>query len=227
MHKHQLKILNKLLYRDEGRFSDLKDTALSSEHFTYHLSQLVDKGFVVKVGNLYQLTDKGKDFVGKLDEITLEEEKGPKVSVLIFVRKRTNGGSYEYLMSKRMKRPYLGKIGGITGKVRFGETFYEAAARELLEETGLKAGLKLCHVYHKVRKNRKGTPLQDSIFLIFLGESPEGELCLSKEAELLWIEKKDLFTRDDLFDDLKGKWKLTGNEKTMKIVEDVGSAEGF
>lgn len=199
MHKFQLKILNKLLYTDKARFSELKNKGLTSEHFTYHLNQLVAQEFIKKDGNNYMLTNKGKDFVGKLDEKTLKEEKGPKVSVLIFTRKKDKRGRYLYLMSKRLKQPYLGKIGGITGKVRFGETFYEAAARELLEETGLVAEFKLCHVYHKIRRTSTNVALQDSIFLVFLAERPQGKEKRDKYAELIWLSKNELFSRKDLW----------------------------
>lgn len=227
MHKIQLKILKKLLYHPSLRFRDLHDKNYTSEHFTYHLNQLVKKKFLCKEKNQYKLTDKGKNYVGKLDEKTLEEERGPKVSVLIFVRKKGESGEWKYLMHVRKKQPYYGKVGGFTGKVRFGESFYEAAERELLEETGLRASLKLIHIYHKIRNSKDGKTLQDSIFLIFLAESPQGELIDPKEADLFWTTKKDLFERKDLFDDLKDKWKLIETLEELKVVEDISVSKGY
>ena len=79
MHRHQLRILKKLMFNPKLRFIDLLNEDITSEHFTYHLQQLIEKGLITKSNNMYLLTDKGKDYVGILDEETLEEEKNPKV----------------------------------------------------------------------------------------------------------------------------------------------------
>lgn len=214
------------MYTPNLRFSDLHDHDITSEHFTYHLRQLIEKGFITKRVHKYYLTNKGKDYVGILDEKDLNEEKNPKVSVLVYVRRKNKEEKDEYLMQKRLKHPYYGKVGNLTGKVRFGETFEQAARRELKEETGLEANFKLRHIYHKIRFDKDNTPLQDSVFAVFLASNPKGKLINPKDAKWFWITLADLYKRKDLFDDIKDNFEkvLSGR---CKFVEDVQIAKGY
>lgn len=48
-------------------------------------------------------------------------------------------GKKQYLVQTRLKDPFFGYHGYVTGKIRWGEKILEAAKRELLEETGMTA----------------------------------------------------------------------------------------
>jgi ADP-ribose pyrophosphatase YjhB (NUDIX family) len=226
LHQHQLIIIKKLLFDKELRFSKLNEENISSEHFTYHLKRLIELGLVEKKKNKYLLTNQGKDYAGKLDTCTLAEEKNPKVSVLVHIRRKRPDGKFEYLMNKRLKHPYFGKVGNITGKVRFGETFEEAAERELKEETGLEAKPKLKYVYHKLRFDKKHNPLQDSLFFVFLAQNPKGKVIQPQEAELFWITPENLFKRKDLFEDMKREFE-TRLQKRFFFLESTKEAQGY
>jgi ADP-ribose pyrophosphatase YjhB (NUDIX family) len=226
LHKHQLTILKKLMYTPDLRFSDLQDQAITSEHFTYHLKQLIEKGLINKVANKYYLTNEGKNYVGTLDERNLKEEKNPKVSVLVYIRRKNKNGEYEYLMNRRLKQPYFGKVGNLTGKVRFGETFKQAAQRELKEETGLEAKLEFRHIYHKIRFDKNDVPLQDSVFAVFLANNPKGNLIKQKDGKMFWTTLEALFKRHDLFDDVKSNLEKVLNGK-CKFVEGVQKAQDY
>lgn len=214
------------MFKPNLRFRDIRSDEITSEHFTYHLHQLAEKELITKKNNKYFLTNKGKDFVGTLDDKNLKIEKNPKVSVLVYVRRRNKAGKEEYLLQKRLKHPYYGKVGNLTGKVRYGETFEQAAKRELKEETGLEADLELNHIYHKIRISQDNSPLQDSIFAVFLATHPRGEIINPPEAKLFWTTLDKLFKRKDLFDDIKSNFKkvLHGKEK---FVEDIQRAKGY
>lgn len=214
------------MYTPKLRFSDLHDHDITSEHFTYHLQQLIEKGFILKRANEYSLTNAGKDYVGTLDERDLNEEKNPKVSVLVYVRRKNKNGEYVYLMQKRLKQPYYGKVGNVTGKVRFGETFEQAAQRELKEETGLTANLEFRLIYHKIRFDENNVPLQDSVFAVFLASNPKGNLIERKDAKMFWTTLEALYKRHDLFDDIKDNLKKVLNGK-CKFVEGVQIAKGY
>jgi hypothetical protein len=153
LHYYQKELIKKLVTKLGLRFNELLINDLESEHMNYHLKQLINFGLVEKNKGKYNLTDTGKDYSNLMDSETDLIEKQPKTSVIIRGVRKNKKGEAEYLMTRRLRQPYLGKVGAPTGKVRFGETFQEAAERELYEETGLKAKkFHLQEIYHKLRK---------------------------------------------------------------------------
>lgn len=229
IHYYQKEILKRLTMTPKLRFNELLIEGLESEHMNYHLKKLLDSGLVIKQDNIYQLTDNGKDYTNLLDDNVKIIEKQPKTSIIIKgIRKNDRTGEIEHLMKKRLRQPYYGKVGRITGKVRFGETFKEAAARELYEETGLTAKIyHLEEIYRKMRKREDGTFIQDVIFYIFMVQEFEGNLIEKTEIqENFWASTKDLKDRDDTYDDLKLDESFELNP--LFLNETVGIAEeGF
>lgn len=58
-----------------------KPTGLASDHFNFHITRLIDLGYVEKVKKgLYTLTQKGKEYSNKLDTDTNTVERQPKSS---------------------------------------------------------------------------------------------------------------------------------------------------
>jgi 8-oxo-dGTP pyrophosphatase MutT (NUDIX family) len=53
----------------------------------------------------------------------------------------------QLLVQKRLKEPYFGYKGFISGKIRYGEKIFETAKRELKEEAGLD-----CEEFHLKKK---------------------------------------------------------------------------
>lgn len=189
-----------------ARFNDLLIDGLESEHMNYHLKKLLDLEFVEKHKERYRLTDRGKEYSGMMDDEVDFIEKQPKTSVLLHVVRKNKKGEVEHLLSRRLRHPYYGKIGRLTGKVRFGETLEEAARRELYEETGLRAKMmSLEEVYHKMCYDENDIYLQDTLFYRFFVKNPYGQLIpKTKHQENLWLTVKDVedTKRYDIFDDL-------------------------
>jgi 8-oxo-dGTP diphosphatase len=97
---------------------------------------------------------------------------------LVFLRKED---SYLLLKGAKTKRLWAGKYNGPGGHVERGEDILSSARRELLEETGLSAKLRLC-----------GTVIVDAgevgiCLYVFSGESYSGELVPSIEGTAEWI----------------------------------------
>jgi 8-oxo-dGTP pyrophosphatase MutT (NUDIX family) len=175
LHPAHVAILHVLLFRPEARFAELqKASELTSDHFNFYLKQLLDEDFVTKnERGAYHLTQKGKEFANRFDTDERKVERQPKVAVCLMIR-REDGTQ---LLQQRLKQPYYGYWGRPTGKIRWGETILEAAARELMEETGLEADLEFEQVYHKMDYNKEtGALLEDKIFFIIGGTNAHGTL---------------------------------------------------
>ena len=204
LHPYQLTILEKMMYNPKLKFSNLQIKGMTSKYFNYHLKKLVENRLLEKSQHGYVLTKSGKDYVGKVDEKNMQPEIQPKVSVALYIT-RIVAGKREYLVTRRLKQPYYGKVGGVSGKVKFGEKFQEAGERELLEETGLTGKFTFTHIHHKLAHGPE-KPLhynQDNIFVIFLVTDTKGDLITSTtEQENFWISEADLRKRDDLFNTL-------------------------
>ena len=181
VHQAQVDILHVLLFKPHAGFAELqKASGLTSDHFNFHIKQLLEQDFVAKnKDGKYLLTIKGKEFSNRFDTDAREVERQPKVAVCLIIR--DNEG--RTLMQQRLKQPYYGWWGRPTGKIRWGETVLEAAARELMEETKLEADLEFRGIYHKMDFNQEtGKLLEDKIFFNIMGSNPRGDLQVDFEG---------------------------------------------
>ncbi len=195
LHPAQASILRELLFKPAAGFSNLqKPTGLSSDHFSFHISRLVTLGYVEKVGSKqYTLTPRGKEFSNKLDTDRNTVERQPKVAVILAVHRPTAEGK-AYVFQERLKHPYYGYWGFPTGKVRWGETILQTAARELKEETGLEADLEFKGIYHEHSyQEETGELLEDKIFFVVEGTNPSGTFIKKFEGgRNAWLKLTDM-----------------------------------
>lgn len=229
LHYLQIEIVKKLTLSPKLRFNELLIDGLESEHMNYHLQKLVNLKFVSKDGEYYLLSDSGKDYSNLMDDDIKVLEKQPKTSILLRgIRFNEETKEVEHLLTKRLRHPYFGKIGRVTGKVRFGESLVEAAQRELFEETGLNAKtFELENIYHKIRSRADGEFVQDVIFYMFLVKDFSGDFIdRLPHQENFWMSEKTFRAGDfDTYDDFEFDNSL--KPAKLKLVENVGVAEGY
>jgi ADP-ribose pyrophosphatase YjhB (NUDIX family) len=197
-HAIQMKILRYLLLSPDATFATLrKDADMQSDQFTFHLKKLLSVGYVTKDGRLYRLTRAGKEYANRMDTDENVIEKQPKLSVVLIIENDKG----QMLQQERLKHPYYGYWGFATGKVRWGETLLDAGARELLEETGLTADLRVVGFYHKMDyEEGSGELLEDKYFCIIHGTNPQGELIEDAEGHHNeWMTNAEFATKSKQF----------------------------
>lgn len=177
IHEAQTKILRELLFLPQCKFAELqKVSGLESDHVKFHIKRLVELGYVDKTGAVYSLSIKGKEYANKLDTDAGVIERQPKIAVMLIIE-RTYEGVKQYLLQERLKQPYYGFWGPPTGKIRWGESIIEAAARELKEETGLYGEFEFRGINHeRVIHDSTGEIVEDKIFNLMFCDKAHGNM---------------------------------------------------
>ena len=182
-HVAQMSILRKLLIGQTASFSDLsRATSLTTDHTNFHIKQLISAKMVEhipKAYGQYRLTRRGKEYANRMDTEELVIEKQPKLVVEICIEK-----DGKFLFQERRKQPYYGYWSFPTGKIRWGETIIQAAARELMEETGLTATLRKVGTHHKLDYDNNGQLLEDKYLILVHGVSPKGTMVVETETHI-------------------------------------------
>ena len=193
LHYIQRQILNKLLFSEGLKFSELKpDEKLENNQFTFHLKELLRARLIQKEKNIYKLTIKGKEYANTMDTDNAQVMKQAKVSAISCLIKKTKGG-YEYLIYTRLKQPFFGRQGFPSGKVKWGERITDACKREMEEETGLSIKPELFKISHQMVFKIPGHELiEDKIFFFFRALNPKGKLIPNNEGKYEWVAEKDL-----------------------------------
>ena len=212
-HSTQVSILRHLLFTPEANFAELqKDSDLTSDHFTFHIKKLVESGYVEKTKSGYTLSVAGKEYANRMDTDENEIEKQPKISVVV-VLERNNNGRREFVAQQRLKQPYYGFWGRLGGKIRWGESFEEAAKRELEEETGLTADFSYKMIYHKRDyKKESGELLEDKVFVIMHAREHSGELIVDFEGgHNEWLTQEEFMAKEKVFESARDFIDLVDN----------------
>lgn len=212
IHPIQSAILVTLLFKMQARFSELNKLEVPSDQFNFHLKTLLSNDLIEKTDKgKYKLTNSGKEFANRFDTDSKSIERQAKISILICCLRKSKKTT-QYLMQQRLKQPYYGYWGFITGKVRLGESILEMAARELVEETGLKAVFQLVGIKHKTDYSEKDELLEDKFFFVVKANNPVGLLKETFEGgKNRWLTKAQIRESKDLFPDVETTLKMANN----------------
>lgn len=198
-HTTQMAILKQLLLAPNAGFAQLQKAAdVTSDFANFHIKQLMSTGYVRKdpVGK-YVLTKLGKEYANRMDTEQNLLEKQAKLSVWLVV----DDGKGKFLAQQRLKQPYYGYWGRLGGKIRWGETIVEAAARELKEETDLTANFEFKGIYHKTDYNKAGELLEDKFFYLVHATNPKGTLKVEFDGGLnQWMTDEEFKAKDKYFE---------------------------
>ncbi len=229
IHTAQTSILRELLFHPQAGFAQLqKPTGLESHHFTFHIGRLIDLKLVEKSGNGYRLTPKGKEYANRLDTDNNTVERQPKLAVLLALE-REHEGKVQMLFQQRRKNPYFGFWGFPSGKMRWGETFTQAAARELMEETNLQADWTIRAVYHEhTYQHESKQLLEDKVFFMAHGINPRGKLMADFEGgHNEWLTPEEVLAKDKKYDTFKIELDLITSDEWLRETMAHYSAEQF
>lgn len=189
LHEIQLQVLKKLLFAPSLRYTQMKpNVEMENNQFDFHLNQLIDSGYVERGNKLYKLTNLGKEYAGRIDTEEVAVTKQSKISVWICCMRKN-----KYLIGTRLKQPFYGCQGFMSGKVKYGEKIIDAAKRELGEETGMVGEPQIVSLKHFLVYDKTTNELvEDKIMVLCVVKNPEGKLKPHKEGKYEWVDQADL-----------------------------------
>lgn len=140
MHHIQRKILQRLLYSESLGYAQLRPPGVESNHFAYHLDQLLQAGLIQKDGRQYSFTNEGLTLADRVSHESMAPRTQPHIVTSVYI---TNDAG-QTLLYKHAFQPYLNLSGPPQGRLHYDEHVVAAAARELKEKSGLE-GIALAH----------------------------------------------------------------------------------
>ena len=191
LHEIQIKVLEKLLFSPNLNYSILRPyRAMENNKFNFHLKQLIDGGYIKKVDGLYSLTEMGKEFANRIDTNSVLKLQAKIAVILVCLRKNNT----EALIHTRLKHPFYGCQGYMSGKIMYGESIHETVKRELKEEANLKGKGELFLTRHEIVYSPLDNDLvlEDKFLHFFVIRDPTGKANHNDEGRLHWVNINDM-----------------------------------
>jgi 8-oxo-dGTP pyrophosphatase MutT (NUDIX family) len=134
-HHIQKYILQVLSRQESAKFSQMRPPKVDSNLYSYHLNKMISSGFVVKQDDGYSLSIKGMQYVEYTSNSSMRVRVQPKIVTTVLLKNQND----KYLLTQRLKQPYIGLWGLPMGKIHSNcdKTILNAAQRELYEKTNV------------------------------------------------------------------------------------------
>lgn len=200
-HDIQRKIILRLIHDPELSFNELWQKQGESNNFAYHLNKLQELSLINKTesGN-YKLTLEGQKRSAFIEGDTGTQAQFPTFSIVILAKTGD-----KYVCQKRLKEPFYGYWGFISGKINFGQNLFECATRDLLEETGLRSTQWILKALEQVKTYDQGKLAFHHYLFHLETDSVSGELIeKTHKAENAWLtleeyKQKETFPSEKFF----------------------------
>jgi ADP-ribose pyrophosphatase YjhB (NUDIX family) len=143
----------------------MRPVGIESNHFAYHLDQLLRAGLIKKDGRLYSFTDKGLALADKVSHDSMAPRTQPQIVTTIYI---TNDAGL-ILIYEHAFQPYRGLSGPPQGRLHYEEHVADAARRELADKSGL-SDVELTHrgiAY--IHATRQGADISKLLSHVFTG----------------------------------------------------------
>jgi ADP-ribose pyrophosphatase YjhB (NUDIX family) len=121
------------MYAPSLNYAQMRPKGVESNHFAYHLEQLLKAGLVAKTERKYALTPEGMALADRVSHQDMLVRKQAHIVTSICVANDVG----QMILFKHAFHPYLGLSGFPQGRVHYDEHIAAAAQRELFEKTSL------------------------------------------------------------------------------------------
>jgi hypothetical protein len=189
-HHIQRQILRKIM-EGHTHFGELIPDGVESNHFNYHLRQLIAQKYIEKTADGYCLTVRGKMEATHVSQTAAERDVEPH-SVLLLAVRNTQGA---WLLRQRKVEPNRNLLGFVHGEPVAGEPVTLTAKTRLLAKTGLSAEFTV-RASGLITIYKDGALESFSHCILLVAENPSGELIQQDTTgENSWISAPD-FSED-------------------------------
>ncbi|MBW2967256.1 NUDIX domain-containing protein [Candidatus Woesearchaeota archaeon] len=183
-HPMQRGIVLKLIHSPGATFTELLADERDSNKFAYHLGKLDALGLIVKSDGKYTLSEEGKKLSSFIEGDTGEKAAFPTFNHVLICK-----DGDKILVQKRLKEPFYGYWGLISGKINYGWNVEECALRDIEEETGLVAGKAELVGMNQTKTYEDGKLLHHHImFYVRLSDFSGTLISKTHKGENRWVE---------------------------------------
>lgn len=222
LHEVRARILYTLRHQRTARFSELmKQSSLESDTFKFHVRALREQGYIQKTPEgSYTLTPVGKERANNLDNGGRQRLKQPKLSLLVVLSRKRADGCTEYLVQRRLRQPFYGYWGCISGPAQWGDDFEATAQQEAIKQCGITPVE--CHVHSFYRQkdyDTAGLLLEDKLFVVATASVAPGAAVLEwPYGRSEWMAFPEFISQKKVFD---------SSAKIVASIENKAAGAGF
>lgn len=183
----QKRILAQLILSPALSFNQLWDKKDDSNKLAYHIQRLVSLGLIIKENNKYTLTPEGKALTSFLTQEG-QNHIFPTIAYIAVLRQ-----GKKLLCQERLKEPFRGYFGFVSGNLPFGIPFFDAIKKGIMQQTGLTVKGLQSKGFEEIITFEDNKPLHHHILYVVEGKA-EGNLQQILGKKNVWVTKKEFET---------------------------------